>query len=578
MPLKILKAADAIAYALTFTIMAWMWTVHVGSVFAYPYFTPSSNVEELAYTYISSANYNRFGFLFSGFLQNFAASHDPADHPYVYNHMPPGPDIANALLMRTTGGSYAWTAAILSSAAVIGFVFYLTFIRQTLARHDTFGGGIFAAIGTPWMFYLPHFTNPIWNGFLLLTFLPLTLIGRPKAFFWIGLPVILISAVYLDYIVQASVIACWLLLYLLRIADISRKQIILVLSAFVLGLLLNLLKNFVYFGPSVFWEELIAVVSNRITGYPTQADMAAFYSRHGIVHHGARPPSLNSLGAVIWLNLRHPLLPAFMFTATAATLLTLSFHGKAFRPTPATFADFGFVARITAFCAGVIITPIAVFPAFAQEVNLYGGTNFVWLGLLLIALGALPLTRLVQEIRPQGAAPLRIALSASLAVLVAAETRAAFAAMPRAADVRARYANNPHTDLEILRRFADAPFMTNINVPTPYFYTRQRGFGVCGLNSVGEGGDIDLRDCKSAFMRGKERYYGTRPAYFFYFKLPGYFPGFADCAPWGTNIAAVQEARGGQICFTRQNERLATLYPILADSMLLTVYDLRQRR
>lgn len=104
MPLKILKAADAIAYALTFTIMAWMWTVHVGSVFAYPYFTPSSNVEELAYTYISSANYNRFGFPFCGFLRNFAASHDPADHPYVYSHMPPGPDIVNALSMRATGG------------------------------------------------------------------------------------------------------------------------------------------------------------------------------------------------------------------------------------------------------------------------------------------------------------------------------------------------------------------------------------------------------------------------------------------------------------------------------------------
>jgi hypothetical protein len=107
MPPKILKAADAIAYALTFTIMAWMWTVHVGSVFAYPYFTPSSNVEKLAYAYISSANYNRFGFLFGGFLQNFAASHDPADHPYVCSHMPPGPDIANALPMRAPGGSQA---------------------------------------------------------------------------------------------------------------------------------------------------------------------------------------------------------------------------------------------------------------------------------------------------------------------------------------------------------------------------------------------------------------------------------------------------------------------------------------
>jgi hypothetical protein len=576
---RFLKSIDLIGYVVALSIMVWMWSVHVGSVFHYPYFTPSSNVEELAYTYISSANYNRFGFLFTTFLQNFAATPDIADHPYVYSHMPPGPDVVNALLMRATGGSFAWTATIQSCCAVIGFLFYLAFIRQTLSRNDLWGGGIFAVILTSWIWYLPHFTNPIWNGFLLLTFLPLVLIDYRRAFLSIGLPAILISALILDYIVQSSIIACWVLLFVTKLAPVGRRQILLVLGAFALGLFLNVFKNFIYFGPSVFFQELIAVIGNRVTGYPTQVAMAAFYAKHGIVHHGAHAPTLKTLSAVIGLNIYHPLMAQLLFSALASILLTLSFgrNGLEIKTTPATFRDVKFIASTVILALGIILTPIILFPAFAQEVSLYGGTNFVWLGLLLICLAALPLTRLIDFVSLRNAMPLAMALWACIAVLAIAQTRKAIAAMPTPSHVKARYTTNPHVQLEILRQFSDGPFMTNINVPTPYFYTRQRGFGVCGLDSVSETGTIDLRVCKSAFIRGKERYYGTRPAYFFRFKLPQYFPGFSDCAPRGTNIEEVQAARGLKNCFALQAERLDNLFKVIIDNPLVAVYDLNQQ-
>jgi hypothetical protein len=255
--------------------MAWMCWIHIQAVFVYPYFSPSSNVEELAYTYISSGNFNRFGFLFTDFLQNFAASSDPSDHPYVYDHMPPGPDVANALLMRLTGGSFAWTSVIFALIVPVGFAFYLTFLKEVLWRYRIVGGGFFVLILTPWISYLPHFTNPIWNGFLILTFVPLVLLNwsngqhRPKWFFFGALPVVLLSSLYLDYIVQCSIVAGWNVIILTQLVPIGRRQIGAFISTVALGVFLNVLKNLIYFGPTVFFQELYLVLSNRITGFPS---------------------------------------------------------------------------------------------------------------------------------------------------------------------------------------------------------------------------------------------------------------------------------------------------------------------
>ena len=138
---------DVAGYLLSMIIVLWIYSVHVRSIVQYPYFAPSANVEELAYTHISSSNFNKFGFLATDFLQDFAASPNRSDHPYVYDHMPPGPDVARALVMRVTGRSFSWTAIIFASLVPIGFVFYFLFLN-TVFRNRVVLGGIFLLLLT----------------------------------------------------------------------------------------------------------------------------------------------------------------------------------------------------------------------------------------------------------------------------------------------------------------------------------------------------------------------------------------------------------------------------------------------
>ena len=319
---------DIAGYILSAVVVIWMYSIHVRSIVQYPYFTPAANVEELAYTYISSNNFNTFGFLASGFLQDFAASPHRSDHPYVYDHMPPGPDVARALVMRATGGNFVWTAIFFASLVPIGFIFYFLFLRLVFENRFVLDG-IFLFLLTPWGQYIGHFSNPIWNAFLLLTFAPLVTLqwsyryNARLLFLLMGLPLILISSVYLDYVVLSSILACWVGLYFLQIIRLDRREFVLAIAAIALGIALNLLKNFIYLGPLLFAQELFFVLANRTTGWPSQQALASFYTTHGILHHGARPPRISVLWDVVRLNFYFDGLKFFSIAAATSVLLTL---------------------------------------------------------------------------------------------------------------------------------------------------------------------------------------------------------------------------------------------------------------
>ena len=144
------------------------------------------------------------------------------------------------------------------------------------------------------------------------------------------------------------------------------------------------------------------------------------------------------------------------------------------------------------------------------------------------------------------------------------------------ASIRSRYAQNPNVELEQLRNFASAPFMTNINVPTVYFFTGSVGFGVCGLDSIADNGHLNLDGCKIALVRDRSLYARTRPSYFFFFKVPPYFPGFADCGPPAFILPAEQQLRGSAGCFEIQRSRLDKNFLKVLDTNLFSVYDLNQ--
>ena len=598
---------DVAGYLLSMIIVLWIYSVHVRSIVQYPYFAPSANVEELAYTHISSSNFNNFGFLATDFLQDFAASPNRSDHPYVYDHMPPGPDVARALVMRVTGRSFTWTAIIFASLVPIGFVFYFLFLN-TVFRNRVVLGGIFLLLLTPWEQYVAHFSNPIWNAFLLLTFAPLVTLHcsyqyrAPWLFFLIALPLILLSSVYLDYIVLSSILACWFGLYFSQIVRLDRREFVLAIGAIALGIFLNLLKNFIYFGPSLFAQELFYVLANRISGWPSQQALASFYTTHGILHHGARPPNISVLLEVIRSNLYFDGLKYFLCAAAASLLLTIRVRTQTqkkvvrFDATAETIRDSKFILKMLFFIFAIIITPIVIFPAFAQEVNLNGGTNYIWLGFLCVALASLAATRLIVAALPEiptiviwwrtrsvffkipsilQIAAIGVFVCAS-ALLVAKIPNAIGKTTSLFGSIRSRYAQNPNVELEQLRNFASAPFMTNINAPTVYFFTGSVGFGVCGLDSIADNGHLNLDGCKIALVRDRSLYARTRPSYFFFFKVPPYFPGFADCGPPAFILPAEQQLRGPAGCFEIQRSRLDKNFLKVLDTNLFSVYDLNQ--
>lgn len=606
---RIFRYLDIAGYVFSMIIVLWMYSVHVRSIFQYPYFAPSANVEELAYTHLSSTNFNNFGFLATKFLQDFSASPYPSDHPYVYDHMPPGPDIARALVMRITGGRFAWTAIIFASFVPLGFVFYFMFLH-TVLRDRFVLGGVFLFLLTPWTQYIPHFSNPIWNAALLLIFAPLVTLHwsyqhkQSWPFFLIGLPLILTSALYLDYVVLSSVLGCWVALYFLQVIRLHKREFMLAIGAIAFGIILNLLKNLIYFGPSLFAEELFYVLANRISGWPSQQALASFYTEHGILHHGARPPHASVLWNVIKLNLHFDGLYYFLIAAAASLLLTLDVRVQAqkktisFIPTFKTIYDCKLIVRIVLFVVVILVTPIVLFPAFAQEVNLYGGTNYIWLGLMAIVLASIASTRVIEVVFPTiqiwwrtGSVFFRIpathkiatkmALTGMVAAFVAAlliekTPSAVDKILSTVSEVRSNYAQNQNIELERLRDFAAAPFMTNINIPTVYFYTGSVGFGVCGLDSVSENGKLNLDGCKIMLVRDRSLYADAHPSYFFLFKIASYFPGFADCGPPSFIQAEEQLLRAPAGCFEIQKSRLNKYFYRVLDTKLFTVYDLRK--
>ena len=221
-----------------------------------------------------------------------------------------------------------------------------------------------------------------------------------------GLPLILISSVYLDYVVLSSILACWVGLYFLQIIRLDRREFVLAIAAIALGIALNLLKNFIYLGPLLFAQELFFVLANRTTGWPSQQALASFYTTHGILHHGARPPRISVLWDVVRLNFYFDGLKFFSIAAATSVLLTLEARIQSQKglvrisPTAETFRDFSFILKMLILIIVIIGTPIVLFPAFAQGVSLYGGTNYVWLGFLSIALASLAGTRLITVTLP----------------------------------------------------------------------------------------------------------------------------------------------------------------------------------
>ena len=600
----ILSAAGVAVVVLLFLIYIWKST-------AAQYFTPFSLLEEAAYTFISANNYLHFGYLNSGFLQDFATSINPADHPYIYNHMPPGPDLLTSAFLWMSGGDYRAVRLIFAVALLAGMVVYLLFARALMQRLGAGLYGLVLLLVTPWAI-IQLFDRQVYSLFPLLVFLPLLLglrfLKTNKVAYLAGAAVIItLSSIYLEYSLQSAVIFCWGMLYVTQLVPLRFRHMVVIGAAFGVGIGAHLIQNLLVLGWHNFVQELQYTISNRITGYPTQEQLEGFYHRLGVLHHGSHPIALSALVAQAKANFSITAASSGAAMLVACGLWALCGSGVSFGGAEghlsfdrhAAAERLSLLGRMTIWAVITILAPIFLFPAFAQEVNLRGVGNFFFLAILLAFLAGYGLWLLCYcmhravaivkdpmavpgrpnaDVAEAGPAVLKLAVSVGRILAVTGIALALAGTTYRlVSNTAAEMSYIVHLDpqkwapLNAISGYKGALFMTNINVPTVGFLTRAPGFGVCGPASVSKDGNLNLRACKTAFMRRYDYWLSQRPHYFFYFTLPELFPGFADCMPQGLLIGST---RGDGGCMQDLADRLESRYARVMSNGIVTVFDL----
>jgi hypothetical protein len=617
------QAVSFVGAAAAVGLLGFLFVLQVIGIVRCPYYGPASCVEESAYTYTSSRNYLRLGLLNSGMLQDFCNSPDPRDHPFVYDHMPAGPDLLLAGLLRATGESYRAARVVLAVGFLAGMWFYLRFCQLILARLRLPGAGLVLFLLPPWTL-IQGMERLIYNLYPLLAFAPFVALasfyrtGRRRSL-WAAALVAFVSSFYLEYSLLSAVIASWVFVYVTGLLELRRRHLVLVLGCIALGIGLHLLQNMLYLGPQTFFRELAMTLGNRVAGVPTQQQLSAFYRSLGLVHHGSHSPRLGVLWRVVLDNFKLPQRRRCLAVAALGLMLCLRLRldrsgSPVFRLSRPGRGAARYFTRLWLWIAATVVTPILLFPAFAQEVNLRGsGANHFYLTLGLYALVAFGVRQVfvrwpIAQVRVLWAskaatarvrhcfhllAPFRRYGERGPAVAAAAAGAAALAlcacllaaatgllggalAIERDAlrDILGKWRNNHYADLQDLKRFAGELYVTNINTPTVGFFTEAPGYGVCGPETITADGAVDKTQCKIAFMRRADLHDQQPPRYFFYFWSKELFPGFADVLPSGTLCG---ENRGGDELIEQMQDRLDTHFAMIYENRLFRVYDLRQR-
>ena len=478
-------------------VLVLLSIVFLGSVIGFPYYSPVSNVEELTLMYTAAQNYITYGFLHSMFLQDLSTSSRAADHPYVYNHMPPGPDIFIAVMLKVTGGSYRLVRLVFWAVFLAGMVCYFRFAERVLQGFGVTGAGYAILLLSPYMI-LQKFDDPLYAPAPLLMFLPLlTLQGYYRTGRWwylaSTLGVGLVSAVYLDYLTLLMVSWCWALLYFTQLVQLRLRHVVVFAAVIIGGLVLHLMQNFLYLGQELFFRELGMTISNRITGLPTKEELKGFYQTHGLVHHGAE--SLNVLGFLyhLWLGLTFPGRMPLVVTAVVATVWVVGRNARwrkdrqsmVITRDPEVLALGRRFVALWGWVVGTILLPMIMLPAFTQEYGIHGtGLQWYFLGIAATASVLYGVRAAVDAMPQQPGSTLSQNLFNVLLGLVVLGLlgnmvwRVVTYQLGQFHIAAAAYREAKFNTLdEIRRRFSGEVFMTNINPVTVGFFAGEAGHG-----------------------------------------------------------------------------------------------------
>jgi hypothetical protein len=511
----------------------------------FPLVGPVATVDEQLIYYQTARNFVQYGFLNSGFLHDLSTSSNPAHHPYIYSHMPAGPEVFIALLMKVVGERWALIRLVFAAIFFVGILYFLRFVRLVLERHGLAGAGYALLFLSPFT-VLHAIDHPAYSVFPLFLFFPVMALQRYYAtgrvvHYWMALASVLVASMYAVTLSFILFCVAWTLLWLLGLVRLERRHVAAMVVVGALGIVLHLVQGIWFLGPGIFFEELRITLSNRILGEPSAQEVMGFYRAHDIVLHGTHHfdpvRSLVSINRSLRFPGRLPFVLLALVVMAWATLRIGRFDrnsGTWLVPVDATSASLrttvSLFVRLLAWAVLAIIVPLVLFPAYTGDYGLQGLGEFL-LAVWVVTLLATTFRELFTEVPPGEASIRWLPLICVVVVLLGALGMLARTQEENLkAMAHAQLGRNPNAALlEIGRLLEGKVVMTNVYPTTASFFTREAAFGGCEMASFGPDGSVDPSKCHAAFIKGYGRGVEMKPSHAILFRSPPLFTGFTLC-------------------------------------------------
>jgi hypothetical protein len=548
----------------------------------FPLVGPVATVDEQLIYYQTARNFVQYGFLNSGLLHDLSTSSNPAHHPYIYSHMPAGPEVFIAVLMKIFGERWGLIRLVFAAVFFVGIACFLRFVQLVLTRHGLTGAGYALLFLSPFT-VLHAIDHPAYSPFPLFLFFPVMALQRYYAtgravHVWMALTSVLVASVYAVTLSFILFCVAWGLLWLLSLVRLEFRHVAAMILVGASGILLHLLQGMWFLGSGVFFEELRITLSNRMFGEPSVQDVIAFYRTHDIVVHGTH--HFDPFSSLVSINksLRFPGRLAFVLLALVAVAWGVLRIGRfdrtnrtLFVPVDATSASFrtsvSLTARLLVWAVVSILIPLALFPAYTGDYGLQGLGEFL-LAVVAVAVLAYTTRELLAEGRGLLSAlrPDEVWLRGLALVIVVAVFLGALGMLGRTQQVNlkamvpAHLATNPNAELlEIGRLLKGRIIMTNVYPTTASFFTQEAAFGGCEMAAFGSDGSVDPAGCHAAFIKGYGRGVSVNPTHAILFR--SLFTGFTQCLA---------------DCLEKLEARLGNHHEKVFEAKLFTIYALRE--
>jgi len=521
-------------------------------------YTPA--VDEMVQLYQGGRNFAQRGFTVEWFLPDLSTSASPRYHPHLYNHQPPGPQLAIGMLIRVFGENYSLIRAVFATIFFMGLICY-AYVARTIVQRYAVGGQLALFVVAP-LTILRLADHPVYSVFPLCAFFPLLAIHRyresgRRMWLFAAAAVVFLTANYLIYGPLIMTLVWWAGGTRLGLVPLRGRELLLLSVLVAAGVILHLLQTVFVVGLGMFVKEIWFTVANRATGIPTHEELRALYEGLGFVLFGGHQFSPTRFKHAVWLAFWFP--GRFVVVAIFGGLVFIALSSEVWRLKSAgihvsrefvqTVASVG---KITAWIGSAIAVPLVMFPAYASDYGLYGTNEFLLA--MLVALAVAIAVRFIRQARYPRSTKLVLSALVIIAMvwLVGVQARA-FAALAAAPPDWTVQSPEQEGFAWVAEHLRGEVVMTNVDPIVVGFFTRESAYGGCHRESLARNG-ADPRRCFVRSFRTNERAELPVPRAFVWYAF-----GQAFCR--------------GDDCVTRAE--IAEKYPTLFSTTRMAVFDLR---